>query len=300
MRVLVTGASGFVGGYVCAALLAAGHQVTGLQHRKNPDGTNAPSATGDVVTGEGLNDALKGQDAVVHLVGIIRQRRGSTFEAVHVQGTGNVVAAAEAAGVPRLIHVSALGADPRSASAYQSSKGRAEELVRASHLAWTILRPSLMFGVGDDFFGVVLRNLVLQPPLIPVVGTGAYPFRPVWVQDVASAVERALTRPASAGRSFDLVGPEEYTLRQLLLQVRQVLGVRKPLVNVPLPLMRLATALFRLLPNPPISRDQLLMLVAGNTGDPAPALNALGLDLTHLEEQLPQILRGAWRAGRRR
>jgi NADH dehydrogenase len=129
--------------------------------------------------------------------------------------------------------------------------------------------------------------------VIPVVGTGDYLFRPVWVKDVADAVERAMTRPASARSSLDLVGPDEYTLRELLIEVRGVLGVHKPLVNVPLPLMRLATALFRLLPNPPITRDQLLMLLSGNTSDPAPAVNALGLSLTPLEEVLPQVLRRA-------
>lgn len=296
MRVLVTGASGFVGGYVCARLLSAGYQVTALRHREAPQVKNVTSAIGDVVTGQGLAQAMEGQDAVVHLVGIIRQRPTATFQAVHVQGTHNVVQnVIQAAGTARLVHMSALGADSGSASAYQASKGRAEELVRASPLAWTILRPSLMFGVGDDFFGGILRDLVLRPPLIPVVGRGDYEFRPIWVQDVADAVAHALQRPETAGRSLDLVGPTQYTLRELLLLVRSALGVRKPLVSVPLPLMRLATSLFRLLPDPPITRDQLLMLLAGNTSDPAPAVRALDLQLTPLEEQLPSVLRQAAR-----
>jgi len=212
---------------------------------------------------------------------------------VHVHGTRNVLTAINAAGVERLVHMSALGASPEAASRYQTSKAQAEQLVRESGLEWTIFRPSLVFGVGDDFFGRVLRDLVRVPPVIPVVGTGGYPFRPVSIEDVATAFSRALQLPDTAGQSFDLVGPREYTLRQLLELVRTELGSRKPFVNVPLPLMRLGTALFRLLPNPPITRDELLMLLAGNTGDPEPARSVFGLELTELEDRLGAIMAAA-------
>lgn len=177
-----------------------------------------------------------------------------------------------------------------SPSEYQSSKARGEEIVRASGLHWTVVRPSLIFGVGDGFFSGTLRDLVTKPPLIPVVGTGEYLFRPVWIGDVATAFARALVRPATADLSFDLVGPREYTLRQLLVLVRNVMASRKPLFSVPLPLMRIGTVLFSLLPNPPITRDQLQMLRAGNTGDPSAAVEAFGLELTEFEERLPEVL----------
>lgn len=294
MKILVTGASGFVGTRICERLAADGQQVTGLSRSSTarlPPGVS--SVQGDVISGAGLAAALTGMDAVIHLVGIIRERGDATFERVHVQGTRNVVAAAEAAGVSRFVHMSALGVGSGSGSEYHTSKAQGEEMARTSDLEWTIMRPSLIFGVGDDFFAGTLRQLVTLPPLIPVVGTGEYLFRPVWLGDVATAFTRALERTETVRQTFELVGPREYTLRELLLLVRDTLQLRKPLVNVPLPLMRLGVSLFRLLPNPPITRNQFLMLLAGNTGDPAPAAAAFGLELTDLSARLPEILAAA-------
>ncbi len=293
MKVAVTGATGFVGTHVCRQLVTDGHQVRGLSRSAEGIPSGIEHIEGDVTTGAGLQEALKDADAVIHLVGIIREHNSATFEEVHVSGTRNVIAAMQAGGVRRLVHMSALGAHADADSRYQSTKAAAEQLVRESDLDWTIMRPSLIFGVGDDFFGNVLRNLVRQPPVVPVVGTGEYPFRPIAILDVAMAFSRALVRTATVQHSFDLVGPRDYTLRELLLLVRSELGLRKPLLNVPLPLMHLGTRLFRLLPNPPITRDELLMLLAGNTGEPEPARTALGLELLELEDRLGEILAAA-------
>ena len=290
MRVLVTGASGFVGGHVCRRLLAEGWQVTGLSRTGGDLPAGVAAARGDVATGEGLASAMAGVDAVVHLVGIIREQGAATFQRVHVDGTRNVLAAAREAGVRRYVHMSALGAELGSSSGYHRSKAQAEELVRASDLTWTIMRPSLILGVGDGFFSGTLRQLVVLPPVVPVVGDGSFPFRPIWIGDAATAFARALTLPAAERRTFELLGPREYTLRELQAQVRDLLRPNKPLVSVPLPLMRLGVVVFRLLPNPPITRDEFLMLKKGNTGDPWPAVEALGLELEAIEKRLPEVL----------
>lgn len=290
MKIAVTGATGFVGTHICRQLLRDSHQVTGLSRSAEDILPGIEHIKGDVTTGKGLTEAFSGVDAVIHLVGIIRESGAATFEDVHVTGTQNVISAMETAGVRRLIHMSALGAESGANSSYQSTKAQAEQKVRNSDMAWTIMRPSLIFGIGDDFFGDTLRNLVRQPPIVPVVGSGDYPFSPVSIEDVAIAFSRALERPETIGQSYDLVGPREYTLRELLLLVRKELGLKKPLVNVPLPFMHLGTWLFKILPNPPITRDELLMLLSGNTGSTEPAQSAFDLELTPLESNLGEIL----------
>lgn len=293
MRILVTGATGFVGRSIARRLLADGHQVTGLSRRVSGSAPGVDSVAGDVTTGRGLDAAVRSADAVIHLVGIIREEGDATYERVHVAGTRNLLKSMAQAGVPRLVHMSALGAQPGAPSKYQSSKAAAEQLVRASGFAWTIIRPSLIFGIGDDFFSQTLRNLVRLPPVVPVVGRGDFPFRPVAIQNVVAAFSRALELPEAVERSFDLTGPREYTLRELLLLVHSELESKKLLVNVPLPVMHLGVQLFRLLPNPPITRDELLMLLAGNTGEPEPARSVFGLELLALEDKLGGILAAA-------
>ena len=290
MRLLITGASGFVGTHLVRRLLADGHGVVGLSREGGASQAGLTWHEGDVVTGARLGEAMRGVDSVIHLVGIIRERGSQTFERVHVEGTRTVLAAAGAAGVERYLHMSALGADRASASGYARTKARAEELVRDSGLAWTIFRPDMILGVGDDFFSHKLRDLVTKPPVVPVVGSGDYPFRPITAHDLAEAFSKALKAPAALQRTFDLVGPREYMLRELQLMVRDALGVRKPLVGVPLPLMRLGTALFSLLPDPPITRDELEMLLAASPSDPAPAVEALGLELQPIEDHLVGVL----------
>lgn len=291
MKVLVTGASGFIGSHVTARLLEQGHEVAAFSRHGMAPQPGVQSLQGDVVTGEGLAEAMKDIGAVIHLVGIIREGRGNaTFEKVHVAGTQQVLAAARAAGVARYVHMSALGASADSASGYAATKARAEALVKDSGLDWTILRPSLAFGVGGEFFGKILKSLVQLPPVIPQIGNGQFPFRPVWVGDVALAFGRALERPDTVKECYELVGPIEYSFRELLELLRDTLGLKKPIVSVPLPLMRLMVPLLQILPNPPITKDQFLMLIKGNTGNPARARAAFDLTMTALPEQLPDIL----------
>ena len=296
MNIIVTGASGFVGRAVVAELLARDHTVFAVSRSGKPVGQAAGIAAdvtdlGSVQQAFGRASAKGELDAVVHLVGIITEKDAQTFNKVHVETTRNVLAS-----VPRqarYLHMSALGADPASPSGYSRSKGEAEALVRQSGLNWTIFRPSLVFGLGDDFFGNTLKQLVSLPPIVPQIGDGLFPFRPVSIADVATAFAQALERPQTERQTYTLTGPQEYTFRQLLELELKAVGKHKPIVPVPLVLMNLAVPLMGLLPSPPITKDQYLMLKAGNTGDPEPARSDLGLPMQRLEDHLPAIVQAS-------
>lgn len=296
MNILVTGASGFVGRSVVAELLRRGHTVQAVSRQGNPIG-GAVGIAADV-TDLGSVQRAFGQaanqhevEAVVHLVGIIVEKGSQTFQKVHVEATRNVLASTPRKA--RYLHMSALGADPSSPSGYSRTKGEAEALVRMSGLTWSIFRPSLIFGMGDEFFGRTLKQLVSLPPVVPQIGDGLFPFRPVSIADVATAFAEALKSPQAAGQTYTLTGPQEYTFRELLELELKATGKSKPILSVPLALMNLAVPLMGLLPSPPITRDQYLMLKAGNTADPEPARTELKLPMQRLEDHLAEIVRAS-------
>ncbi|WP_038046847.1 complex I NDUFA9 subunit family protein [Thermus caliditerrae] len=286
MRVLVVGGTGFVGRALVARLLQGGHTplVLGRTPRDLPPG--AVFLPGDIT--REVPD-LKGAEATIYLAGIIRER-GQTFRAVHVEGVKNLLEGMRRTGGGRLLHMSALGTRKGTGSRYYETKAEGEELVRASGASWTIFRPSLIFGPGDEFFGGVLRSLVCSPlPFVPLIGDGRFPFRPVYVGDVAEAFAQALERGLEG--TFDLVGPREYTFRELLELTMAAVGRKKPFLPIPLPLMDLAVPLLSPLPFAPITRDQYLMLKEGNTAPFPEALRDLLPAPKSLEEVLPTYLK---------
>ncbi|HSB49389.1 MAG TPA: complex I NDUFA9 subunit family protein [Burkholderiales bacterium] len=236
-EVCVLGGSGFVGRHVCHALAAAGYRVrvaTRDRERAKESLILLPTvevATVDIHDPEQLDAFAGGADAVINLVGVLHDGRGDrSFQGAHVELARKVVAACRNRGIGRLLHMSALASSRDGPSRYLRSKGEAEAIVRESRLAWTIFRPSVVFGPGDSFlnlFAMVLRF----SPVVMLACPGAR-FQPVFVEDVAAAMVRSLADLDSVGRSYDLCGPRVYTLRELVEAVAAVTGRRRRVVGL--------------------------------------------------------------------
>lgn len=279
MKVLVTGATGFVGGAVCDALKKQGvTEVVRLARNSRP---SPGGVAGSVLNPESLRDAVRGCDAVIHLVGIISECREQTFEAVHIGGTRNILKAAQDAGVTRYIHMSALGTRPDAVSRYHRSKWEAEELVRGSGLQWTIFRPSLIYGRGNGFTSL-LEKMSRWSPVIPVIGSGKSLLQPIAVEDVARCFAAAAPSSDTAGRNFDLCGLERLSFEQVLDLVLSAKKRRRLRIHIPVPVARLQARFLEfffpavLRKAPPLNRDQIIMLGEDNAGDPQPAMQAFG------------------------
>src|SRR5882672_12351865 len=278
MQIFLTGATGFVGKHMLKRLLGEGHAVRALL--RIPPGEKARLVQGfrregdfryvqgDVVSGIGLDAAMKGCDVVLHLVGIIVEKGKNTFDAVHHIGTRNVVEAAKRNGIKRFIQMSALGVRKDGVAAYQTSKWKGEEEVRRSGTPYCILRPSVIFGPGDGFVTQMIQAMRQAPLFRPVPGDGKPKYRPIFIDDVTACFVRALTAEAATNQTVDLGGADELTLNEVLAEIARCAGVRKPAVHIPLPLMMAgATLLQRVLRNPPVTVDQLRMLREGSTCD---------------------------------
>jgi len=296
MRVFLTGGSGFVGSYILPRLLSAGHSVRALVHRRARNSTAMPADLLEQVQGDicsaNLAHLMAGCDAVINLVGIIYERGNETFEIVHHHGTRNLVEAARQSGVRRFVQMSALGARPLGGSAYHTSKFSAEEDVRHSGIPWVVLRPSLIVGAGSAFLQQMIAVMQAAPLFRPVPGPGKYRFRPVDVGDVAECFVQSLTNLAARGQTIDLVGGEELTLNEIGDAIAAHLKVRKTVLHVPLAIMKMAAALFSLLPiRAPVTSVQLRMLEEGSTADPGPMKRVFGIEPVGFRAGLQRYLK---------
>ncbi len=269
--ILVTGGTGYVGSRLVQKLVERGRDVRVLARdvaaaqRRFPRGVTF--APGDVTAPETLPAVLAGVDAVIHLVAIIRERGGRTFEEINYRGTVHVVDAEKAAGVRRHLQMSALGALPDPDFPYHDTKYRAEQYVRASGLDWTIFRPSIIFGPGDQFFSTLARLAKLPVPFVLPDG-GVAKFQPVWLDDVADAFIAALDDPATIGKAYELGGPEIMSYKEMVGVLTDVTGTHRPLLPSPAALLKPAAFAFdKLLPKPPVTPEQLKMLRLNNSSD---------------------------------
>lgn len=304
MKVLVTGGTGFVGKEIVRELHAAGHHIRLLVRNRDSDAARCVISRyasevreGDVLEPGSLPPALKGVDAVIHLVGIIAESGRQTFENVHTRGTQNLIAASHIYGLKRFIHMSALGTKERAASRYHRSKWAAEEALSRSAMDWTIFRPSIIYGPGDQFVNL-FAHMAERVPFLPVMGEARARFQPVAVSDVASCFARALDESRSIRQSFDVGGPQILTLPQILEAILQVTGLKRRIVHVDLRVARALAALlefyYRVFAKgpPPLNRDQLLMLQEDNVGDCQWTAEIFGLKQVSFGEGIAAYLTG--------
>jgi NADH dehydrogenase len=293
--ITVFGGSGFIGRHVIRRLVADGWTVRAAV--RDPVGASFLQPLGDagqivpvgadVVDPATVEAAVRDADAVINLVGILYERGRRTFRRIHVDGAANVARAAKAAGVERLVQMSAIGADADSPAAYGRTKKAGEEAAKAAFPGVTIVRPSVVFGPEDDFFNRFAKMAQFLP-VLPVFETS---FQPVYVGDVADAVIKIIDDPATAGNTYELGGPRVIGFRELMELVLSETRRRRLLLPIPLAVAEIEAWFLEKLPVPPLTRDQVKLLEHDNVvSAKARTFKDLGLEPTAVEAILPTYL----------
>ena len=315
-NILILGGSGFVGRSVCDKLVersgGAGGQIV-VPSRRPARARHLqllPTlrvVAADVHSATQLHQLLQGVDAVINLVAILHGS-AAEFARVHVELPRKLADACHAAGVRRLVHVSALGVSDAAPSRYLRSKAAGEAVLKAANLDLTILRPSVIFGEHDHFTNL-FATLQAVAPFVPLAGARAR-FQPVWVQDIAAAIVRCLDQASSIGQTYECAGPDVYTLRQIVEMVGRWSGHVRPVFGLPDMIGRIQAALLELLPGTPLmSRDNLASMRVPNVATGSlPGLQALGISAASLASVAPGYLSAGqgiarldgWRARARR
>jgi uncharacterized protein YbjT (DUF2867 family) len=290
-RVLVTGATGFIGPKIVRALRVQDRNVRALVHRPGGatqlTGLGVEVVTGDITDAASLRTAIKGCTHVVHLVAII-QGRPAEFQRVMAQGTRQLIAAAKDEGIERFVLMSALGTSEASREVvpYFAAKWEEERDLLASGLEHTIFRPSFVFGRGGGALPTFVRQ-VRYSPVVTVIGSGRQRSQPIWVEDVAAVFAQSIDHPQAANRLFELGGPDTVDWNGLYSLIAKVLGKRRKLVHVPLALARAGAKLTERLPGAPLSVDQVAMIEgADNVVSNTDAADTFQIPLVPLEEQI--------------
>jgi len=306
MLVTVFGGGGFIGRHIVQRLAAAGHsiRVAGRNTERaarlcTMGGVGQITPVAASITDEASSArAVAGADIVINLVGILFESRAGDFQRIQAEGAGRVARLAAAAGAKQFLHLSAIGADAGSPSLYAQTKAAGEAAVLAAFPGAIILRPSVVFGAEDQFFNR-FAGLAALLPFMPVVA-GETRFQPVYVGDVADAAMAALADPSAAGKVYELGGPRVMSMRQVLRYILDVTGRRRPMIALPEGFVRLQARLGELLPTPPLTRDQLILLGKDNVVSPnALGFQALGIEPKAVEAIVPAYL-ARFRAGGQR
>jgi NADH dehydrogenase len=306
MLVTVFGGGGFIGRHIVQRLAAAGHsiRIAGRDTERaarlcTMGGVGQIKPVAASITDEASSArAVAGADIVINLVGILFEGRAGDFQRIQAEGAGRIARLAAAAGAKQFLHLSAIGADATSPSLYAQTKAAGEAAVLAAFPGAIILRPSVVFGPDDQFFNR-FAGLAAMLPFMPVVA-GETRFQPVYVGDVADAAMAALADPAAGGKTFELGGPRVMSMRQVLRYILDVTGRRRPMIALPEGFVRLQARLGELLPTPPLTRDQLILLGKDNVVSPnALGFQALGIEPKAVEAIVPAYLARFRQGGQR-
>ncbi len=290
--VLVAGGTGFIGSHVVRRLLEHGHRVAvmtrGAARSKVPDGVEL--RTGDVKDPASLEKAMAGVEVVINAVQfpnhpVENPRKGYTYMEVDGNGTANQVAAAKAAGVKRFIYVSGAGTRQGQGAPWFQAKLKAEGAVKSSGLAWTIFQPSWVYGPEDRSLNKFVTFARLLP-VVPVIGDGKTRVQPVLVDDLAEVVAASVNEPRAVGKVYEVGGPQELTMDEIIQTMLRVMGRRRPLLHNPAWLMKIATAPLTLLPTPPLSPAAVDFVLMEEPVDTGPLLSDFRIRLTPLAEGL--------------
>jgi NADH dehydrogenase len=301
MKILITGGTGFIGSHVRDELLARPEMAEGrvLRMTRDPEGKRDDDprvsfVAGDVRDAASLDAAVAGVDAVVHCVQfpnhpVENPSKGYTYMEIDARGTERVVAASKKAGVRRFVYVSGAGVSPERAEPWFRAKVIAERAVRESGIDFVILRPTWIYGPDDRSLNKFV-TFIKYLPVVPVIGDGTNRVQIVSIFDVAKVVADAVFNPEATGGTFDLGGPENLTMDEILARLQKVLGTHRILLHHPAAFMKLATLPLKLLPAPPLSPEAVDFVLQETPVDPKPAERVFGVTFTPLEEGLRQYL----------
>jgi uncharacterized protein YbjT (DUF2867 family) len=297
--ITIVGGTGFLGRYVVRRLAKAGYVLRVIAREPEAaaylktagDPGQIVLMGGDLARPESLTGKIDGSWAVINLAGILFESGKQTFAAIHAQGAERLAQMAASARAERFIQISALGIDRAASSHYARSKLLGEKAVLAAFPAATILRPSVMFGAEDNFINQFARLATLSP-LLPLIGGGRTKFQPVYVDDVAAAIETCLNMPNTKGQTYELGGPSIYTFKEILHYMLRVTGRHRGLMPLPFSVASLMGAAANVLPTPPLTADQVRLLKFDNVVSPAArTFAALSIKPTTMDEVVPYYLR---------
>ena len=291
--ILVTGGTGFVGSHLMKRLASEriqtrclARKTSAIEKLKEP---GIEVAYGDVLDKESLKKAVEDVETVIHLVGIIVEKKGATFEIIHTKGTKNLVEVSKAAGVQRFIYISALGARENARSRYHKTKWEAERAVINSGMEYVIFRPSIMIGEGGEFI-TMLSKIVRWAPIIPIID-GESKVQPIYVENTMDCIIKSLTDTKTTNRIFEIAGPDQITYKELFLILMEVLDVDNPTFQIPITFMWPAACILeRVMEKPPITTQQLIMLQEDNICDIREMQEVFNLKLVPFKEALNTFL----------